>query len=298
MTVRPISELLGNARSGGYALGYFESWNLESIQGVIDAAEKTRSPVLIGFNGEFLTSPRRLVHERIALYGALGLAAAETANVPCGVIFNECASDDHIREAVAAGFNMVMLADPQSPYHVYENRVSNLVKYSHQYGVAFEAEIGELPIGSSGKVVSTYSSMTDPEMAALFVKQTGVDLLNISIGNVHVSINTEQGLDLDRLTTIRNRIHIPLGLHGGTGITASSLQAAIQLGIVKVAFGTYLKQRYLAALRHSLSNPEINPHKLLGMGGAEDIIVVGRNAVRDAVLERIEVLGCSGRATE
>jgi hypothetical protein len=66
--------------------------------------------------------------------------------------------------------------------------------------------------------------------------------------------------------------------------------------VAKVCYGTYVKQRYLAAVRAVLANDEINPHLVLGFGGSEDVMVAGRLAVRDAVLERIELLGCCRRA--
>jgi fructose/tagatose bisphosphate aldolase len=74
------------------------------------------------------------------------------------------------------------------------------------------------------------------------------------------------------------------------------LREAIGLGVAKVNYGTYLKQRYLRAVRAALASDEVNPHELLGIGGAADVMVAGRLAVRDAVLERIEDLGCCGRA--
>jgi fructose/tagatose bisphosphate aldolase len=296
MPLSSIPKLLAAARAGGYALGYFESWNLESLQGVIDAAERTRSPVIIGFNGDFLTRPGRLATERIKWHAALGRAAAETAHVPCGLIFNECPRDRFVKQAVTAGFNLVMLADPAAPYEDYARRVAGLAKFAHRRGVAVEAEIDELPSGLSGEVVADHSSLTDPQLVARFVAATGIDLRSIRIGNVHVMLHGEQPLDLGRLAQIRQRIDVPLGLHGGTGIPAASLKEAIRLGVVKVAYGTYLKQRYLAALRKALGSSEPNPHELLGMGGPHDVLVAGRLAVREAVLERIDLLGCCGRA--
>jgi fructose/tagatose bisphosphate aldolase len=91
-------------------------------------------------------------------------------------------------------------------------------------------------------------------------------------------------------------VKIPFVLHGGTGIEEDSLKEAIRLGVRKVNYGTYMKQRYLQALRVALANPEPNPHALLGDGGPTDTLVVGRNTVRESVLERIESLGCCGRA--
>lgn len=296
MPLRPISQLLAEAQREKYALGYFESWNIESILGVIDAAEQTRSPIVIGFNGEFLTSPVRLVRENLSWYGALGRAVAETSSVPCGFIFNECPSEAHVRTAVGSGFNLVMLSAGSRSHEQYARDVAVIVDFAHSYGVAVEAEIGELPSGETGILQSEKSFLTDPVLAARFVASTGVDVLSISVGNIHVLLDGNQDLNLDQLVKIRQQVTIPLGLHGGSGITNSSLQAAIKQGIVKVNYGTYLKQRYLAAVRRALDTDEINPHKLLGMGDKQDLLVAGRSAIRDAILERIEILGCCGKA--
>jgi fructose/tagatose bisphosphate aldolase len=75
-----------------------------------------------------------------------------------------------------------------------------------------------------------------------------------------------------------------------------ALREAIRRGVAKVNYGTYLKQRYLKAVSFALAKGNTNPHELLGLGGDWDIMVAGRIAVRDAVLERIELLGCCGRA--
>jgi ketose-bisphosphate aldolase len=295
MPLELIDRLMHGCRDGGYAVGYFESWNLESLQGVLDAAEQTRSPIIIGFNGEFLSHEGRLVGERLALYGALGRAAAESARVPCGLIFNECPSDSWVMDAAAAGFNLVMPADPHAAYDEYVGRVQRIVEHCHTRQVAVEAELGELPCAASGSVEGA-GEPTDPALAEQFVRETGVDLLAVSVGNVHIHLSGEQDLDLDRLAAIHNRVPVPLVLHGGTGITATSLSEAIGLGVAKVNYGTYLKQRYLKSIRAALSHEVSNPHEVLGLGGEADVMVAGRLAVRDAVLERIDTLGCCGRA--
>jgi ketose-bisphosphate aldolase len=296
MPLESIERLMCRCREGGYAVGYFESWNLESLQGVLDAAEQTRSPIIVGFNGEFLSRDGRLAAERLALYAAMGKAAAESARVPCGLIFNECLSDAWILDAAAAGFNLVMPADPRASYDDYARRVKRIVRHCHERHVAVEGEIGELPCAASGCVEGA-GQITDPAMAEQFVQETGVDLLAVSVGNVHIQVGGKQDLDLDQLAAIRARVQVPLVLHGGTGITAESLKEAIQLGVSKVNYGTYLKQRYLKAMRAALSHELSNPHEMLGLGGPRDVMVAGRLAVRDAVLERIDMLGCCGRAS-
>jgi fructose/tagatose bisphosphate aldolase len=188
-----------------------------------------------------------------------------------------------------------MPADPEAPLAEYAERVSALTTYAHTHGVAVEAEVGELPCGASDDPQDA-GSLTDPGVAADFVAATGVDLLAVSVGTVHIKLDGSQGLDLRRLEEIRDRVPVPLVLHGGTGIAADSLREAIALGVAKVNYGTYLKLSYLDAVRAALGRDCIDPHRLLGIGGTEDILVAGRLAVRDAVLERIELLGCCGRA--
>jgi ketose-bisphosphate aldolase len=294
MPLTPISELVRHACEHRYALGYFESWNFESLQGVLDAAEATRSPVIIGFNGEFLSHPDRQLSERLHCYAALGKEAAACASVPCGLIFNECSDVEWVRDAVLAGFNLVMPADPGASFQDYSRRVAELTAFAHRYGVAVEAEVGHLPDGTAG--TRNGGQLTDPELAARFIQETGIDLLAVSVGNVHIMTKGEQDLDLERLSQICLRVAKPLVLHGGTGISATSLRAAIALGVTKVNYGTYLKQRYLSAVRLSLAPNVNNPHELLGIGGQLDVMIAGRIAVRDAVLERIGLLGCCGKA--
>jgi ketose-bisphosphate aldolase len=295
MALESIERILHACREGKYAVGYFESWNLESLEGVLDAAEQTRSPVIIGFNGEFLSHHDRLVAERLAVYAGMGRAAAESARVPCGLIFNECPNDQWTLAAVEAGFNLVMPADPRASYDDYLLRVKQIVQYAHPRKVAVEAELGELPSGATGCIVGQ-SELTDPALAGRFALETGVDLLAVSVGNVHIHMNGEQDLNLDHLAVLLGHVPVPLVLHGGTGISAKSLQDAIKLGVIKVNYGTYLKKRYLGAVGSALAEQPSNPHELLGLGGQWDVMVAGRLAVRDAVLERIELLGCCGRA--
>jgi fructose/tagatose bisphosphate aldolase len=295
MPLEPAVELLATARRHGYALGYFESWDLASLEGVIDAAEKTRSPAIIGFNGEFLSRRNRELPARLEWYAALGRAAAESAKVPCSLMFNECPADDWVERAIGLGFNLVMLADADANDEELGRRTAALAAIAHRRNVAVEAEIGTLPFGPGG---DDGASLTDPALAAAFVRETGVDLLAVSTGNVHVLLDGRQRLDLAHLAAIREKVDVPLVLHGGSGIAAESLCAAIALGVAKVNFGTYLKQRCIAALRNALAEmPENgNPHDTFGGGGGSDLGIVVRRAMCDAVLERIELLGCCGKA--
>lgn len=295
MPLEAIGRMMRRALDRGYAVGYFESWNLESLQGVVDAAEEARAPIILGFNGDFLSRPTRQAAERLSWYAALGRAAAESASVPCGLIFNECPRDEWVRAAIDGGFNLVMPADPEAPAADYTARVAALARLAHERGIAIEAELGELPCGAGGGAPRG-GAATDPEDASTFVAATGVDLLAVSVGNVHILTNGRAGLDLDRLAAIRRKVDIPLVLHGGTGIDDDSLRRAVAMGVAKVNYGTHLKRSYLDAIREALGVECTDPHRLLGIGGPEDVLVAGRRAVREAVLERIGLLGCCGQA--
>ncbi|MGD0896740.1 MAG: class II fructose-bisphosphate aldolase [Thermoguttaceae bacterium] len=295
MPLEPAAQLLTHARRNRFAVGYFESWDVASLEGVIDAAEQVRAPIIIGFNGEFLSRGDRCPPVRLDWYGTLARAAAESAKVPCAAMFNECPLDGWVEHATRAGFNLVMLADAAASYGDLARRVTELVDIAHPRGVAVEAELGLLPSGT-GDHGDAAGSLTDPELAAAFVRETGVDALAISAGNVHVLLDGQRELDLPHLAAIAQQVDVPLVLHGGSGIEPNSLGKAIGLGVAKVNYGTYLKQRCLAAWRRALAAAQTTPHQTLGNGGEADLIVIGRRAVREAVLQRIGALGCCGRA--
>lgn len=295
MSLEPIVEMMRHARSHRYAVGYFESWSIDSLCGVIDAAERMKSPVIIGFNGEFLSGADRAEPERIELYGALGKAAAIAASVPCGFIFNECADDNWTRKAIRSGFNLVMPVDPEAPAVEYTERVSEIAAEAHACAVAVEAQVGELPSALS-KTERDGGWETIADEAKVFVADTGVDLLAVSVGNVHLSLDQTHRLDFSRLAEIHAATDVPLTLHGGTGIAHGDIARAISLGVTKVNFGTGLKQRYLDAYRDAIDSDEPNPHVLIGLGGPQDVTIAGRRAVREAVLERLQVLNSAGRA--
>jgi fructose/tagatose bisphosphate aldolase len=295
MPLESAVELLEHARRHQYAVGYFESWDGASLEGVMDAAEQSAAPIIAGFNGAFLAQSERLSPARLDWYAALGRAAAESARVPCALMFNECPQDAWVARAGEVGFNLVMLADADAGGGEIVRRVAELVRLVHPRGVAVEAESGELPCGAV-EHGCTAGTPTDPEQAAAFVEATGVDMLAVSSGNVHVLLDGQRSLDLARLAAIRAKVEVPLVLHGGSGIANDSLARAIAIGVAKVNYGTYLKQRCVTAIRQALANAGPDPHHLLGGGGDGDLVVVVRRAVREAVLERIGLLKCCGRA--
>jgi len=288
-----MSKLLADAKRGGYAVCYCESWNLESFQAVVEAAEEERSPIIAGFNGGFLMHAGRKRPENLAFYAGLGLSLAK-ARVPAALLFNESASLAQIEEAIDLGFNAVMVENEGFELDDYRHLVRQVVAKAHRNGVSVEAQVGHLATASS----KGHAERTTPEGAKAFVEETEIDALGVAVGNVHILTEGNSPLNLQVLTEIGKAVSVPLVLHGGTGIPLEDAGPAIRLGVAKVNFGTGLKQAYLAALREKLARyrEPMSPHPFMGMGGQDDILVAGREAVKLKCQELMRAFGSAGRA--
>jgi len=288
-----MKEMLEDARRGGYAACYFESWNLESLQAVVEAAEAESSPIIAGFNGGFLLRSGQTTLEKLSYYAALR-AALDRAKVPVAFLLNETDSLDQIEQGIALGFNSVMVENEFLPKEKYQRLVKQVVEMAHAKGVSVEAQVGHLADASGG----TEAEPTDPEAARAFVSATHIDALGVAVGNVHILTSGKRGLDLEALAKIQAAVEIPLVLHGGTGIPLKLAPRCIQLGVAKVNFGTVLKQAYLAAIGEKLGKYKepMSPHPFLGMGGENDLVVAGREAVKAEVVKLLRAFGSAGKA--
>lgn len=288
-------ELLAAARRGGYAVCYCESWNLESLEGLMDAAEECRAPVIAGFNGGFLRHRERVREENLAYYAGFW-NALDRSEVPVAFLLNESDSLPQIREAMSLGFNAVMVENEGREPDEYRALVREVVSLAHPANIWVEAQLGCLPGGAAGH--ESEFEPTDPETARLFVESTGVDALAISVGNVHVLTRGAAEIDFEALRRIRECVEVPLVLHGGTGIAPECMPRAIELGVAKINYSTNLKQAYLEAVRDALGRyrPPASPHAFLGKGGASDVMTAGRLAVRSKAKELIALTGSAGKA--
>jgi len=294
MPLVSMAQLLNDASRGAYAVCYCESWNLESLQAVVEAAEETRSPIIAGFSGGFLMHPGRRKPANLAYYAGMALALRK-ASVPVSFLLNESDSRSQIEEGLGLGFNSVMVENEHLGLEEYRQLVKQVVEMAHRQGVAVEAQMGRLPDGSGHSA----AEITDPALARAFVEETGIDALGVAVGNVHVLTTGKAPLDLGTLERIRAEVKIPLVLHGGTGIPLESAQDCIRLGVAKVNYGTVLKQAYLVAIREKLAAYRVpmSPHPFLGMGGKEDILVAGFEAVKLKVKELLQAFGSAGKAS-
>ena len=117
---------MADAEAGGYAVGYFESWNLESLLAVADAAEATDSPVILGFSGIYLTHPAACVDDPLSVYAAMGLEVCRKLSVPACLLFNESPHLDSVLDAIDLGFNLVMYSDEEMKLPALSDRVKKV----------------------------------------------------------------------------------------------------------------------------------------------------------------------------
>jgi ketose-bisphosphate aldolase len=293
MPLISMKEMLKDARKRGYVACYCESWNLESLQAVVEAAEAEKSPIIAGFNGGFLLRSGQRTFEQLGYYASLRTALSR-ATVPVTFLLNESDSLEQIEQAIGLGFDAVMPENEDLPKEEYLRMVKHVVEKAHAKGVTVEAQVGYLADASGG----TEAQPTDPEAARAFVDATNIDALGVAVGNVHILTLGKRSLDLSALEKIQAAVEIPLVLHGGTGIPLELAPQCIQLGVAKVNFGTGLKQAYLAAVRENLAKYKepMSPHPFLGMGGENDILIAGREAVKVEVAKLLRAFRSSGKA--
>ncbi len=288
-----------HALANKYAVGYFEAWNMESILAVMDAAEQTNSPVVIGFGGQFLGSKKRKLKENIYHYGDLGKAIAQHSKVPVALLLNEAHEVSLLMNGLKSGFNAIMIEGNGMPIHESIEINKYLVRTAHYFGADVEAEVGKLPDSDISDGTINGGEKTNVDEAIYFVKETAVDALAVAVGNVHLLENKKAELDFELITTLRKKISVPLVLHGGTGIAFEDLKEAIRLGMCKVNVGTALKRAYLDYIQSYLSDHHVekmDPHNVIGRGGEEDMLCGAREAITDVILDFMKVLGCENKA--
>jgi len=296
MPLIPMRELLQDALRRRYAVGYFESWDQYSLEAVLEAAEESRSPVIVGFGGVMMQQDW-FSHGGLHGLAAMGRALAEEATMPVAFLLNEVMTMAHIEQGLASGFNAVMLDTSHLPLEENIAQTRRVVAAARAAGADVEGELDALP-DASGAIGDPHASgLTDPEQAARYVEETGINALSVAIGNVHIMTDGEAAINLDHLARLHQRLNVPFVVHGGTSFPASAIPQAIELGVAKMNIGTVLKQRYLEGAREALANLPANPdiQALVGSRKTADFLQRGKARMKEEVLLRMAQYGCIGK---
>jgi fructose-bisphosphate aldolase class II len=296
MSIVSLPELLAGAEKGRYAVGYFESWDIYSLEATIAAAEQERSPVLIGIGG-LSANHEWLSSVGIELYGAACQSLARRTSVPTGILFNEGESFAETAGALGAGYNCVMMHTQGWDWTKLIGDTSALVAAAHALDIAVEGEVGALAeMTIDGNIDTSIGAMTEVGQAVDFVKATGVDCLAVAVGNVHfVTSDYVPKIRVDRINEIREAVDVPLVLHGGSGTPDDQMQQAIAAGITKINVGTKLKYVFGNALTAAVGQ-ESDPNLVYGSRLPGDLNTVASKALTAEVQRLMQVFGSSGKA--
>ena len=283
-----FSDLLSSAARGGYAVGYFEPWNVESLLAILRGAEDARAPVIVGFSGLFLPTFLRMDLRHFGVFARAGRVACESATAPVAYLFNETPYWDWAVASLDLGFNVTMYSNPADHLETHVARTTELVERAAAVGVEVQSEFGSLEDEDTGK--------TDPDGAADFARRTGVHALGVVAGNRYETTG-KFDLDLPLIERLAAAIPVPLVLHGGTGARDDQLREAVARGIRQVNYGTVQRLVFLECLAKSITDWRVrDPHLVLGTGHEEDLMRPGLEAVSDLVASKCAVMGAAGKA--
>ncbi|MBP9818798.1 MAG: class II fructose-bisphosphate aldolase [Candidatus Pacebacteria bacterium] len=298
--MKTLRQYIQDARETGTAIGHFNISNIEALNGIVKAAQKLNVPVVIGVSeGErdFIG-----VHQVSALVRSL----RQKLNHPIFLNADHTYSFERVKEAIDAGFDMVITDHAGTDMQANIDFTRQAVQYAKEVNekrangtsprdgsdsdasvkstlglpqeVLVEAEIGyigksskvldgvpaEIPLDENGNIA--LSALTTAEDAAMFVRETGIDLLAPAVGNIHGIVkNAQPKLNIARIAEIVASTDAPLVLHGASGIGNDELAAAVEAGISMVHYNTELRIAYRDAVRDFLTqNPkEVAPYKFL-----------------------------------
>ena len=247
-----LNEILKMAEERGCAIGAFNTPNLECIRAVIDTAEKYNVPVIIS---------HAELHEEVApldVIGPIMVLSAENAKVPVCVHLDHCETLDYMARALEIGFTGVMYDGSLLPYEKNVANTIQAVAMAKPYRAGVEAEIGQLASREGGIGENAGGPVyTDPDLAVKFVRQTGIDALAPSFGTAHGIYKSKPVLDLERVAVIKERVGLPLVMHGGSGVSPEDYRTAIQNGIRKINYYSYMSKAGTTAAKELLTGGDV-----------------------------------------
>jgi fructose-bisphosphate aldolase, class II len=288
-SIKEKIEILKRAQQEGWAVGQFNVSNLEVMRAIFQAAQKMKSPVIIG------TSEGESKHMGLKQAVDLVTSFEEETGVLAILNLDHAKTFDYIKEAIAAGYDYVHFDGSALPLEDNIRISRDIAEFCREKGVLMEGEVGL--IGGSSEILqedvkTEEKDLTDPEDAKRFIESTKADSLAVSIGNNHGmdASGKSSGLNLKRLKLIKEKIaeSAILVLHGGSGIQESDIKEAIKAGITKININTELRLAFTENLKKGIAEnkKEVAPHKY--MQEASD-------AVRKIVEDKIRIFGSANK---
>ncbi len=280
-----VKELLEKAKAEGYAVGAFNTVNLETTRAIIEAAQELKSPVIVQMTEKTFD----YAGGRAMFHLTKNIAEWYAPEIPVGIHLDHGKSFEVVERAMDIGFGSVMYDGSRKEYVDNLMMTKKIVDIAHKQGVMVQAELGNVPyIGEMQmETINWEQYMTNPDQAVQFVTETGIDTLAVAIGNAHGFFRERSEADYDRLTTIASLVDIPLVLHGASDWHNGRVSEVIKRGISCFNVDTATRIAFIGALREVLqSEDETDLRKVLGKG---------KDAVKEAVKGKILAFGSAGK---
>lgn len=272
-----LNDVLPRAKEKKYAVGLFNTVNLEMAKGVLAAAAELGSPVIIG------TAEVLLPYASLKELSSFLIPMAKEAPVPVVLHFDHGLTLEKVREAMDLGFTSVMYDCSTLDFEGNCRAVAELTKEAHARGVTVEAELGHVGANAGGGDDSIY---TQPEEALRFFEQTGVDALAVAIGTAHGAYKSTPKLDIARLKEIAETVNVPLVLHGGSGLSDQDFKNCIENGISKVNIFTDINCAAARAAHDGWTSG----------AGFTDLMQPIAEAVKQETIKKMRVFGSAGQS--
>lgn len=278
------TSMLQAAREHGFGITAFNVHTLEMLQAVVEAAEDTRSPLILQ------TTVGTVKHLGPEYIVAAATTAAKLSSVPIALHLDHCTDYDLIVRCIRAGYTSVMIDASMHPYNDNVRMTQEVVRVALAAGVNVEAELGKVGGVEDDIVVEEEDArLAVPEECAAFVAATGVPTLAPAIGTAHGIYKGEPKIAFNRLEQIAKRVAVPLVLHGGSGIPEDQVKRCVKLGMAKMNVATELRIAFSDAIKDIFAaNPDENdPRKYM---------IPAKQAVKALAIQKMEMAGCLGQA--
>lgn len=277
-------DMLLDAQKNHYAVGAFNVENLEFVMAVLKAAEEKKSPVIMQ------TTPSTVKYAGLDYFVGMVHAAAKNSSVPVALHLDHGSDFDLCCNAMHAGYTSVMIDGSHDPFEENIAKTEAVARVGAAIGIPVEAELGK--VGGKeddGPDAGQGNPFTDPDEAEEFVRRTGCTSLAVGVGTAHGVYHGIPHIEQEILKAIRERVDVPLVLHGTSGVPDDQVAEAIRNGVCKVNYATELRQVYMKGFMGYMSNdPEaFDPKKPAAAGMAN---------ICEIVKSHMDNLGSTGRA--
>lgn len=261
-----IKKIVKKADKGNYALGAFNTFNLEITTGIIKGAIQSRSPIVIQISEKTL----HYVGAQTIIQVIKTIIENQSENIPIAIHLDHGRTFSCIIECIKSGFSSVMIDGSNLSFNKNTALTKKVVDYAHRYNVWVQGELGRV-VKDSTEIKRLINNpeefLTDPDQAQEFVKKTKVDTLAVSIGNVHGVYKLKYGaprIYLNRLREIQKKVDVPLVLHGASKIPVNYIKKAVNLGVRIINIDTEIRAAFKQNLVKSLKNrQEYDPRRIL-----------------------------------